>query len=167
MWLKIQLAYDTLSDPAKRRRYDSTLPFDDSIPEKDEFKDDTFYSVFDEVFERNSMWALKKPAPRIGDAHTPMEDVRAFYKYWNNFEGWREFAQHHEHKPDEAQDRYERRWMEGENKKVSKKYEKEERARMIELAETAYQNDPRIRAELAEIEAEKNRVKQQKKDFKA
>lgn len=92
MWLKIQLAYDTLSDPAKRRRYDSTLPFDDSIPEKDEFKDDTFYSVFDEVFERNSMWALKKPAPRIGDASTPMEQVKLFYKYWDNFEGWREFA---------------------------------------------------------------------------
>ncbi len=74
-----------------------------------------------------------------------MEQVKLFYKYWDNFEGWREFAQHHEHKPDEAQDRYERRWMENENKKVSKKYEKEERARMIKLAETAYQNDPRIK----------------------
>lgn len=32
IWLKVQNAYETLIDPAKRRRYDSTLKFDDSIP---------------------------------------------------------------------------------------------------------------------------------------
>jgi len=32
MWLKIQDAYETLSDPIKRKRYDSTLPFNEEIP---------------------------------------------------------------------------------------------------------------------------------------
>ena len=30
------LAYETLSDPTRRRVYDSSLPFDDSIPDDDE-----------------------------------------------------------------------------------------------------------------------------------
>ena len=34
VWLKIQNAYETLSDPAKRKKYDSNLPFDEKIPSK-------------------------------------------------------------------------------------------------------------------------------------
>lgn len=101
------------------------------------------------------MWAIKKPVPLIGNSETPIAEVRAFYKYWNEFETWREFAQYDEHKPDEAEDRYERRWMENENKKIRKTYEKKERARLIKLAETCYNNDPRIKKELADAEAEK------------
>lgn len=167
MWLKIQLAYDTLSDHARRRRYDSTLPFDDSIPKEGEWNDETFYTVFQTVFERNSMWALQKPIPTLGTADTPLAEVRAFYKYWDNFESWREFAQYDEYKPDEAQDRYERRYMENENKKIRAKYEKKERARLIKLAESCYNNDPRIKRELQEIENEKLKKNQQKKDFRA
>ena len=33
VWLKIQEAYETLMDPAKKRKYDSSLPFDEKIPE--------------------------------------------------------------------------------------------------------------------------------------
>jgi DnaJ family protein C protein 2 len=43
------------------------------------------------------------------------------YKYWDNFESWREFAQYDQSKPEEAQDRYERRYMENENKKIRAK----------------------------------------------
>ena len=32
IWLKVQNAYETLIDPVKRKRYDSSLPFDDNIP---------------------------------------------------------------------------------------------------------------------------------------
>jgi hypothetical protein len=46
--------------------------------------------------------------------------------------------------------------MENENKKTRSKYEKKERARLINLAETAYNNDPRIKIELQEAEALKN-----------
>ena len=57
--------------------------------------------------------------------------------------------------------------MESENKKVRAKYEKNERARLIRLSETCYNNDPRIKKELEEAEAERQRKKNEKKDFKA
>lgn len=101
------------------------------------------------------MWALKRPTPLIGDGDSPASFVQAFYKYWNDFETWREFAQFDEHHPEEAQDRYERRWMENENKKERKIHEKKERIRLIKLAETCYNNDPRIKRDLAQAEAEK------------
>lgn len=56
--------------------------------------------------------------------------------------------------------------MEQENKKTRSKYDKKERARLIRLAETAYNNDPRIKKERELVEAEKLRKKQEKKDLK-
>lgn len=155
MWLKIQDAYETLSDPVKRKRYDSTLPFNDEIPKEGDFTDETFYDVFAAVFNRNAMFAKKKPCPLIGNMDSPMNQVHAFYKYWNDFQTWREFTQYDEYDPTEANDRYERRYMENENKKVRSKYEKKERARLIKLAQMAYNNDPRIKREQELIEAEK------------
>lgn len=32
VWLKIQTAYETLIDPSRKKKYDSTLPFDDTVP---------------------------------------------------------------------------------------------------------------------------------------
>lgn len=115
LWLLVQKGLNTLTDPAKRRRYDSTLEFDDSIPEKGDWQtEEEFYSVFEEVFERNSMWSVKRPHPKLGNKDTPIAEVRAFYKFWDNFETWREFAQHDEHDEDaieQAQERAEKRWM--------------------------------------------------------
>jgi DnaJ family protein C protein 2 len=62
-----------LIDPTKRKRFDSSLPFDDNIPAEDEVKDDNFYDILDEVFRRNARFAVKKPVPNIGDEKTPLE----------------------------------------------------------------------------------------------
>lgn len=167
MWLKIVDAYETLMDPVKRRKYDSTMPFDDDLPEPGEFTDETFFDVFAPVFNRNARFAKKKPQFNLGDMDTPIGEVRSFYKYWNNFETWREFSQYDEYNLEEANDRYERRYMENENKKERSKYDKEERKRLIKLAETAYNNDPRIKKLIAEEEAEKQRKKDAKREFKA
>lgn len=92
MWLKIQEAYETLLDPIKRKKYDSTLPFDDEIPKEGDFTDETFFDVFAAVFNRNARFAKKKTQWVLGDMNTPINEVNSFYKYWNNFDTWREFS---------------------------------------------------------------------------
>jgi DnaJ family protein C protein 2 len=61
MWLKVVEAYEILLDPSKRKKYDSTLPFDDDIPTAEEFTDETFFEVFSAVFNRNARFAKRKP----------------------------------------------------------------------------------------------------------
>ena len=74
IWLTIQKAYDTLTDPAKKRKYDSSLPFDDSMPkESDLVSDETFYDLFEKCFANNAKFAVDKPVPHIGNKDTPMD----------------------------------------------------------------------------------------------
>ena len=135
------------------------MPFDDTIPDLDDFDDESFYEVYDKVFTLNAKWSVRKPVPNIGDDKTPIKDVHKFYKFWDNFKSWREFSQYDEYDVNDAQDRYERRYMEQENKRARRKYEKAERARLMKLYSMAHDNDPRIKRELAEVEAEKQRRK--------
>lgn len=70
IFLKIQNAYETLIDPVKRKRYDSSLPFNDSIPSDADIiglSDPGFYELFESVFRRNALFAKKKPVPNLGD----------------------------------------------------------------------------------------------------
>lgn len=70
IWLNVQNAYETLIDPVKRKRYDSSLPFDDTIPSEEvhDLNDpNKFYDIFEAVFRRNARFATKKPVPNIGD----------------------------------------------------------------------------------------------------
>lgn len=112
VWLQVQKAYDNLSDPAKRKKYDSSLPFDEAIPARSDITDANFYEKFVSVFNNNARFSVKKPVPSLGDNKTSMDDVRKFYSFWNNFKTWREFSQYDEYDTEEANDRYEKRWME-------------------------------------------------------
>ena len=91
-WLKIKDAYDTLLDEEKRKRYDSTFEFDDRIPEDEEVNEKDFFMEFGPVFMKNAIWSKRKPIPKLGDMNTPLEKVKRFYKFWYNFNSWRDFS---------------------------------------------------------------------------
>ena len=81
-----------------------------------------------------------------------MEEVRKFYKFWDGFKTWREFAEGDVNNLDEAQDRNHKRHMEKENRSARKKLDKEEMRRLNGMVDLSYKLDPRIKAVL---EAEK------------
>jgi DnaJ family protein C protein 2 len=130
-------------DEPKRKMYDSSLPFDESIPTT--YTDDTFYDLFEDVFRRNAIFSKKRPVPNIGTKDTDMKKVDQFYKFWFSFDTWRDFCKFNEYNTEEAGDRYEKRFMERENRRITKKYEKAERSRLVKLVDTAYEADPRVR----------------------
>uniref|UniRef100_G3UB14 DnaJ homolog subfamily C member 2 n=1 Tax=Loxodonta africana TaxID=9785 RepID=G3UB14_LOXAF len=141
----ITKAYEMLSDPVKRRAFNSVDPtFDNSVPSKSEAKDN-FFEVFSPVFERNSRWSNKKNVPKLGDMNSSFEDVDAFYSFWYNFDSWREFSYLDEEEKEKAECRDERRWIEKQNRATRAQRKKEEMNRIRTLVDNAYSCDPRIK----------------------
>jgi DnaJ family protein C protein 2 len=68
-------------DIKKRRKYDSTLTFDDTIP-TEPVDPKTFFKDFGDVFYRNACWSNTKPIPMFGDEKTSFKAVDKFYKFW-------------------------------------------------------------------------------------
>merc|ERR1712125_128302 len=96
-----------------------------------------------------------------------IESVFNFYEFWRNFKSWREFsAGEEEFDLEEAECREEKRWMQRENKKLTKKMKKEENGRLIYLVNLSYKYDPRIINWKEEQEKEKLRKKAERKAAK-
>ena len=161
-WLKLKEAYETLSDPEKRKKYDSTYVFDDTIPDDKEYNIKNFFVTFGPVFLKNSIWSKKKPVPKIGDMNTPLDKVRKFYKFWSNFQSWRDFSVEGEYDLEEATSRFEKRQMLKENRKMKAALIKEEKMRIDNLTNIAYKRDPRIIEEEKRIQKEREEEKRQR-----
>jgi DnaJ family protein C protein 2 len=146
VFLKIQEAYETLSDEKRRRVYDSDLDFDDYIPSGyEKFQNDKeFYELYGPIFESNARFSEMKPVPSLGDENVSDEDVESFYHFWMRFKSWREIKGKDEHDVSEATSRDERRWMQQENERKRKKMKKTENERLRNLVERAQRNDPRV-----------------------
>jgi DnaJ family protein C protein 2 len=184
VFLKVKEAFETLSDAAKKKAYDSTADFDDSFPSaSDVMTDSTFYKVFGEIFERNLRFAAendpdqaqaaavrkkknkkgknsKKSGPMVlGDDNTSISEVHDFYDYWVKFQSWRDYtlaaSKVTEHDTELAGDRYEKRWMEKEIGRKAKAMKKEEMARITKMVERAMSMDPRLKREKLRVDTEK------------
>ncbi|XP_037692396.1 dnaJ homolog subfamily C member 2 isoform X1 [Choloepus didactylus] len=162
----ITKAYEMLSDPLKRRAFNSVDPtFDNSVPSRSEAKDN-FFEVFSPVFERNSRWSSKKNVPKLGDMNSSFEDVDAFYSFWYNFDSWREFSYLDEEEKEKAECRDERRWIEKQNRATRAQRKKEEMNRIRTLVDNAYSCDPRIKKFKEEEKAKKEAEKKAKAEAK-
>ncbi|XP_056429472.1 dnaJ homolog subfamily C member 2 [Hyla sarda] len=162
----ITKANEILSDPVKRRAFNSIDPtFDNSVPSKSEGKDN-FFEVFSSVFERNSRWSNQKNVPKLGNMNTSIEDVDAFYSFWYNFDSWREFSYLDEEEKEKAECRDERRWIEKQNRAARAQRKKEEMNRIRTLVDNAYSSDPRIKKFKEEEKARKEAEKKAKADAK-
>eukprot|EP01054_Gregarina_sp_Poly1_P010273 Gregarina_sp_Poly_1__10272@NODE_71_length_16098_cov_96_674880_g61_i0_p4_GENE_NODE_71_length_16098_cov_96_674880_g61_i0NODE_71_length_16098_cov_96_674880_g61_i0_p4_ORF_typecomplete_len592_score126_56DnaJ/PF00226_31/8_8e14Borrelia_P83/PF05262_11/5_7e03Borrelia_P83/PF05262_11/0_00034Borrelia_P83/PF05262_11/1_8e04AAA_23/PF13476_6/0_008AAA_23/PF13476_6/4_4e03DUF1871/PF08958_10/2_2DUF1871/PF08958_10/1_5e02SPECT1/PF18680_1/7_3SPECT1/PF18680_1/27Myb_DNAbinding/PF00249_31/4_6e03Myb_DNAbinding/PF00249_31/ len=158
-FILIQTAFEILSDDVCRKQYDSSLPFDEDLPTAAEVNAHNFFELCGPAFEKESKWSTRKPVPPLGDASTPVEHVKRFYRFWTDFESWRDFSQYAEHKIEEAESRDERRWMQKENWRIVSKYVKQERQRVHQFVCLAESKDPRL---LAEKEAEYRRKEEAK-----
>ncbi|XP_028667394.1 dnaJ homolog subfamily C member 2 [Erpetoichthys calabaricus] len=162
----ITKACEILSDPVKRRAFDSVDPtFDNAVPSKSEGKEN-FFDVFAPVFERNSRWTSKKHVPKLGNMSSSFEDVDAFYSFWYNFDSWREFSYLDEEEKEKAECRDERRWIEKQNRAARAQRKKEEMNRIRTLVDTAYSCDPRIKKFKDDEKARKEAEKKAKADAK-
>lgn len=156
----IQLAYEVLIDPVKRRAYDSIDEFDDEVPS--DCAPEDFYKIFGPVFARNGRWSTIQPVPLLGEDDIDVAIVDKFYDFWWAFKSWREFPHADEFDLEAAESREHKRWMERQNAKFREKAKKEENARIRLMTENAYKRDPRIIRRKEEEKAEKLRKKQAK-----
>jgi DnaJ homolog subfamily C member 2 len=92
----------------------------------------------------NARWSDKKNVPLLGDENSNRSHVERFYDFWYDFQSWREYSYLDEEDKDKGQDRDERRWIDKQNKSMRLKRKKEEMARIRQLVDLAYNNDPRI-----------------------
>jgi DnaJ family protein C protein 2 len=145
------------------------MEFNDTIPEKFNPEKDDFFETFAPVFRRNAYFSKKTPVPLIGEPTEDIKKVHQFYNFWDNFETWREFIHEEEYDISQAENKYERRYMEQANRKLKAPLLKKEKLRLNKLVNLAYNNDPRIKAMIAKQEEErlaKKRDKQAQKDAK-
>lgn len=150
-------------DVTKRRRYDSTLEFNEDMPKSFNSEKDDFYQLFGPFFERNSYWSKRSPVPQLGTDATDIAKVLKFYQFWDGFDSWREFRHDDEYDVDQAEGRYEKRYMEKENRRMKAPLYKKEKARIVGLVTLAYDNDPRIQKMLKDKEEEREKAKEAKK----
>lgn len=162
-FIRIQEAFEILTDEEWRKKYDSSLPFDDSIPTLED--GDCFFEKFGEAFHRFSRFSVKKPVPALGDDETPYAEVQVFYDFWETFQSWRDgFQMALEAEEDmenlsDAEDRMEKRWMERQNAKQGAKYKRIESERIEKLVQRAKTNDPRVIDEKARLREEREQLK--------
>lgn len=159
----IQKATEVLSDPTKRRQFDSVDEAADvEPPSKKETKSGNFYKMWDKVFVAEGRFSNNQPVPRLGNDKSTKEDVESFYNFWFNFDSWRSFEYQDEDVPDDNEGRDQKRRTEKKNTNARKKKKTEDTARLRHLVDDALALDERIKRFRQEESAQKNKKKNER-----
>ncbi|KAK5169631.1 Zuotin [Saxophila tyrrhenica] len=161
----IQRAHEILSDPSKRRQFDSVdEEADVSPPSKKDVqkKPGNFYKMWGPVFESEARFSKKDNVPKLGGEDATREHVEYFYNFWYNFDSWRTFEYLDEDVPDDNENRDQKRHMERKNNNARKKRKTEDTQRLRKLVDDALAMDERIKKFKQEGNKEKNRKKAEK-----
>jgi DnaJ homolog subfamily C member 2 len=166
LFKQVQRAFDILGDPDTRQTYDSSRPFDDTIP-GETVEASAFYSSFGPVFERNKKWSSVPGMPSLGNDKTPHAEVLRFYDRWTSFQSWRDFSHLADlEEIDEGMCREEKRYYQRENQRQLNHYHKEEQKRIRTLVDRARRNDPRLRRRREEEEEKRQKEVREREAFR-
>ena len=82
---------EVISNPEKRRQFDSVDPAvdDDDVPSTTDAED--FYPLWGAVFEREGRFSKEQPVPGLGDKDSPKRAVEQFYDFFYSIDSWRSF----------------------------------------------------------------------------
>jgi DnaJ homolog subfamily C member 2 len=155
----LTLAFETLSDPVKRRQFDSVDEGAEVEPPSKKAKGN-FFKLWKPFFEAEARFSIRQPVPSIGTLETSKSEVEAFYNFWLTFDSWRSFEYLDKDPPDEGDNRDNKRWQEKKNKAERAKRKKEDTARLRKCVEDALSMDPRIK-----LFKENERKEKEKKKF--
>ncbi|KTW31195.1 zuotin [Pneumocystis jirovecii RU7] len=158
----IQKAMEILSDPIKRRQYDSIDEKANVFPPS---KKETvnFYEQWGKVFESEARFSNQHPVPTLGDEHSSKKDVEEFYNFWYNFDSWRSFEYLDKDTPDDSYNRNNKRYQEHKNRAERAKRKTEDTARLRRLIDDCLSLDPRIKKFRQEEKAAKAAKKHEHK----
>ncbi|KAI0705677.1 DnaJ domain-containing protein [Earliella scabrosa] len=150
----IQKAFEVLTNPERRRQFDSVDPYYDlleaDVPTQSQVTkaknpEKYFFETFAPVFEREARFSKKQPVPMLGSYDDPKEKVEAFYDFWYNFDSWRSFEYLDKEVNEGSDNRDDKRYTEKKNKSERARRKKEDTARLRGIVDTALAVDPRIK----------------------
>ncbi|KAJ2852452.1 Zuotin [Coemansia brasiliensis] len=138
----IKKAFDILTDPEKRRQWDSVDPeISTDIPSAKKKGD--FFEIYGPVFERESRFSKTQPVPMLGNADSSREEVESFYEFWYNIDSWRTF-EYLDKDEVEGSNRDDKRYMETKNRKDRIARKNKDNQRLRTLVDNAIKADPRM-----------------------
>ena len=159
----IQRANEILTDPVRRRQFDSVdEEADVPAPEKSDIKKPShFYKKWGAFFDSEGRFSTVQPVPKFGDENTSKEDLDEFYDFFTNFReySWRTFEYLDEDVPDDNADRDHKRHIEKKNRNARTKRKNADIVRLSQTVDRALASDERIKKFRLEKNAAKNKKK--------
>lgn len=142
----IQKAFDQLTNPERRRQFDSVdWNISDAVPNPKTVPADKYCEVFGPIFVREGRFSNIQPVAEFGGPDASKAEVEGFYDFWYNFDSWRSFEWHDKEVNEGSESRDDKRYTEKKNKSERTRMKKEDNARLRELVDSVLASDPRIK----------------------